>query len=115
MKMKTKFGTFRIILLCVLLLFIFLSFSGVALYSLEEEAQPEAFGSITDAIGYVSLTFLTIGYSDFGPVTLGGKLICIGVTILGGLLGIAIFVGIVVWIFRLVSLNKKASSDVINS
>lgn len=81
----------------------------------EKEAQPEVFGSITQAIGYVFLTFFTIGYSDLGSVTLGGKLICIAVPMIGSLLGVAIFIGIVVWIYRCISSNMRTRSNGINS
>ena len=114
-KMKNKFGTFLLICVCPFLWLNFLVFSGVALYFFERDAQPDVFGSITNAIIYVALNFLTIGYSGIGPLSFGGKLICIVGSILGGFLGVAIFIGIVVWIYRFISSNMRTRSNVINS
>lgn len=98
--MKNKLGPFRMVLVCAFVLLNMLFFSAVALYFFEKDAQPDVFGSITDTITYVLLTFFTVGYSDISPLSLGGKLICIGVSMIGSLLGVAIFIAIVVWIFR---------------
>ena len=105
--MKTKFGTLLLICVCVFMLLNILYFSGVALYFFEKDVQPDVFGSITEAIRYVTLTFFTVGYSSIGPLSDGGKLICIGVSMLGSLLGLVLFIGIVVWIFRSVSSYRR--------
>ncbi len=88
------------VLVCAFVLLNMLFFSAVALYFFEKDAQPVEFGSIIDTIEYILLTFFTVGYSDISPLSLGGKLICIGVSMIGSLLGVAIFIAIVVWIFR---------------
>lgn len=50
-------------------------------YIAESEAQPEAFGSIPDAMYWAIITMTTVGYGDVVPVTALGKL-------LGGLIGV---------------------------
>lgn len=98
--MKNKTGSFRMVLLCAFMVLNILFFAAVALYFFEKDAQPTAFGSIIDAIIYISLTFFTVGYSTIFPISFGGKLICIGVSMIGSLLGILLHIGIVVWIFK---------------
>ena len=106
-KMKSNLGAFRMLFVCAFVLLNMLFFSAVALYFFEKDAQPVVFGSITDTITYILLTFFTIGYSTIVPISLGGKLICIGVSMIGSLLGIVLLIGIVVWIFRSVSSYRR--------
>ena len=64
-----------------------LVFGGSVSYLLEREAQPEAFGSIPDAIWWAMATLTTVGYGDVSPVTPAGK-------VFGGMLmimGIAMY------------------------
>lgn len=105
--MKNKFGAFQMLLVCAFVLLNMLFFSAVALYFFEKDAQSDVFGSITDTITYILLTFFTAGYSTIFPLSLGGKLICIGVSMIGSLLGVAIFIAMVVWIFRFVSSYRR--------
>ena len=102
-KMKSNLGAFRLLLVCAFVLLNMLFFSAVALYFFERDAQPDVFGSITDTFTYILLTFFTIGYSSIFPLSFGGKLICIGVSMIGCLLGLVLLIGIVVWSFRSVS------------
>lgn len=106
-KIKNRTGNFRMFLLCVFLLLNILLIAAVALYFFEKDAQTVAFGSITDAIKYISLTFFTVGYSTIFPLSFGGKLICIGVSMIGSLLGMVLFIGMIVWIFRSVSSYRR--------
>ena len=48
--------------------------SGFA-YLAESRVQPEAFGTIPDAMWWTVVTMTTVGYGDVTPVTLAGKLI----------------------------------------
>lgn len=59
-----------VLLLAVLMIFI----TGVGIYNFENEAQPEKFGSIPDALWFAVATLTTVGYGDAYPVTPGGKL-----------------------------------------
>lgn len=71
----------------------FLYFSAVALYFVESEAQPEAFGSIPRAIWWAVATLTTVGYGDVYPVTPLGK-VCAGIVALIGVAIVALPAGI---------------------
>ena len=47
--------------------------SSVFIYFFERAAQPDAFGSVPEAIWWAVVTFTTVGYGDVTPITLGGK------------------------------------------
>lgn len=64
----------------------------------ESVAQPEKFGTIPDALWWAIVTLGTVGYGDVVPVTAIGRLIA-GCTIFGGLLMVALPVGIVATAF----------------
>ncbi len=57
-----------LMIMCTLLVF-----GGSVSYLLEREAQPEAFGSIPDAIWWAMATLTTVGFGDVTPVTPAGK------------------------------------------
>ncbi len=63
----------------VLLMMLVISASGIHL--LEGNAQPEAFGSIPDAMWWSIITLTTVGYGDVVPITPLGKLF-------GGIIGL---------------------------
>lgn len=48
--------------------------SSVFIYFFERAAQPDAFGSVPEAIWWAVVTFTTVGYGDVTPITLGGKI-----------------------------------------
>ena len=54
------------------LLVIFMA--SVFIYFFERSAQPDAFGSVPDAIWWAVVTFTTVGYGDVTPITDGGKM-----------------------------------------
>lgn len=47
--------------------------SSVFIYFFESRAQPDAFGSVPEALWWAAATFTTIGYGDITPITDGGK------------------------------------------
>ena len=48
--------------------------ASVFIYFFERTAQPDAFGSVPDALWWAVVTFTTVGYGDVTPITDGGKM-----------------------------------------
>lgn len=69
------------LLAAIFVLLILLMISAGGIYVLENEIQPETFGSIPSAMWWAIVTLTTLGYGDVVPVTTGGK-------IFGGLIGL---------------------------
>ncbi|EAR08070.1 ion transporter [Reinekea blandensis] len=65
----------------VLLMLLILASSGI--YLLEHEVQPDAFGSIPDAMWWAMATLTTVGYGDVVPITPLGKLFGGLITVIG--------------------------------
>jgi voltage-gated potassium channel len=59
------------VFLVVALIVIYLS--AVGLYYFENEAQPDVFGSIPQALWWAIVTLTTVGYGDAVPITVGGR------------------------------------------
>ncbi|MEG4007857.1 ion transporter [Microcoleus sp. Pol11C1] len=55
--------------------FILLIFASSVMYFVENEAHPETFGSIPDAMWWGVVTLTTVGYGDIYPITALGKLL----------------------------------------
>ncbi len=53
------------------------------MFTLEHQAQPEAFKTVLDAIWWAVVTMTTVGYGDMTPVTPGGKILAILIMLLG--------------------------------
>ena len=73
---KHPTGTFLIML-------IVLTLAASALYVVERDVQPEAFGSIPQAMWWAMAALTTVGYGDAIPMTTLGKILGSVVTILG--------------------------------
>lgn len=65
--------------LVVLLMMLVISAGGI--YLLENELQPETFGSMPDSMWWAIVTLTTVGYGDVIPITTMGKMF-------GGLIGL---------------------------
>lgn len=55
------------------IIFVLLIISSSGIYLIENDVQPEAFGSIPAAMWWATVTLTTVGYGDVTPVTTGGK------------------------------------------
>jgi len=88
---RALFGCFVILLGAALI-------SATAMHLVEQHAQPEKFGTIPDAMWWAIVTLGTIGYGDVVPITTLGRLVA-SVTIFGGLIMIALPVGIIATAF----------------
>lgn len=65
------------------ILFVLLILTASGAYLVEQEAQPEKFGSIPAAMWWAVATLTTVGYGDVTPVTMAGKMFGTLVTIIG--------------------------------
>lgn len=67
--------------LFVMILIIVMAASGM--YMIEHDAQPEAFQNIPRAIWWAAVTLTTVGYGDVVPITVGGKIFGLVITLAG--------------------------------
>ncbi|MDG1761836.1 MAG: ion transporter [Flavobacteriaceae bacterium] len=58
-------------------------FSSVGIYFFENEAQPDAFSSIFEAMWWSVATLTTVGYGDIYPITVGGKIFSTFIVFIG--------------------------------
>ena len=72
--------------------------AATALYLIEREVQPDAFGSIPDAMWWALATLTTVGYGDVVPITPFGKVIG-GAVMIFGLAAFAVPIGIIATAF----------------
>ena len=57
--------------------------SSLAMYSLENPAQPEVFTNAFSGIWWAASTLLTVGYGDIYPITTGGQILGMLIAFLG--------------------------------
>ncbi len=81
-----------------ILLFGAVLFAASAIHIAEQDAQPEAFGSIPAAMWWAIVTITTVGYGDVTPVTVAGRMIA-SVTMVLGYVMLGLPVGIVATAF----------------
>ena len=89
---------------------ILLGFSGILMYYIEHEAQPEAFANIGDGFWWAVVTFTTVGYGDVYPVTALGRLLS-GVICMVGIAMIAISTGLISSAFMSLIQEKKRKEE----
>lgn len=82
----------------LLIIFGVVMLAATAMYMVEREVQPQAFGTIPDAVWWAMTTVTTVGYGDVVPVTPAGKMLG-GVVMLLGYGLLALPVGIVATAF----------------
>ena len=76
-------------------------------YFAENEAQPEKFSSIPEAMWWSIITLTTVGYGDVSPVTAMGKVVGAGTALLG-VCSVALLTGIVANAFSAQLARKRA-------
>lgn len=79
--------------------------SSALMYLVEQEAQPDTFASIPEAMWWALITLTTVGYGDVSPVTAIGKIIG-AFTALMGVCTVALLTGIIANAFAN-QLNRK--------
>jgi len=71
------------IMVTVFLVFILLILASTVMYNIENEAQPDAFQNIGEAMWWAVATLTTVGYGDIYPITGLGKLMSAIIALLG--------------------------------
>jgi voltage-gated potassium channel len=84
----------RALLACLVILCGLMIVAAAAMHMAEATAQPDKFGSIPAAMWWAIITLTTVGYGDVVPITLAGKIVA-SITALGGLVMLALPVGII--------------------
>jgi len=67
----------------VFLVFILLILASTLMYHIENEAQPNAFENIGQALWWAVATLTTVGYGDIYPITGAGKILSAMIALLG--------------------------------
>jgi len=67
----------------VFIIIVLMLASSLGMYSVEHDAQPEAFRNAFSGIWWSVSTLLTVGYGDIYPITVIGKLMAICIAFLG--------------------------------
>ena len=67
--------------------------AGFGMYQLEQDVQPEVFGSVYDGLWWAVVTLTTVGYGDIQPITPGGRVLATvamfaGIGVIGSACGI---------------------------
>ena len=65
------------------LILILMTASSLAMYGIENEAQPEVFSNAFSGIWWSVSTLLTVGYGDIYPITVAGRILAIITAFLG--------------------------------
>lgn len=82
------------IIAALVLFSVTLLLAAVLAFLAEREAQPEAFGSVPQALWWAITTLTTTGYGDKVPVTLAGRMLG-GLVMVSGIVVFALLAGIV--------------------
>ena len=67
----------------LLTMFVLVIISACLMFSLESDAQPRVFNSVVDAVWWAVVTLTTVGYGDVTPVTAGGRILAMGIMLMG--------------------------------
>ena len=67
----------------VLVLLIGVCLSAVGIHYFEKDAQPDAFGTLSNSMQWTIIAFATTGFSDISPITTGGRVVAVLVSLMG--------------------------------
>ena len=87
-----------------------LCFSGILMYYIERNAQPQAFANIGDVFWWAIVAFTTVGYGDIYPITPLGRILSSLISLIG-IAMIAIPTGIISSAFMNMILEKKQNDN----
>lgn len=99
------------LMFAVMLAWLMILVASAALYVVEGDKQPEAFGSILRSMWWAVVTLTTVGYGDVVPQTVLGKIFA-GATALAGIGMIAMPTGILAASFSDGFARARARADV---
>lgn len=79
----------------VIVLLMGVCLSAVGIHYFEKDAQPDAFGTLSNSMRWTIVTFANTGFRDIFPITTGGKVVAVLVSLMGfglpiGVVGIAL-------------------------
>jgi voltage-gated potassium channel len=66
-----------------MIVLVILFFASTLMFFIENEAQPDTFGSIPKSLWWGVVTLTTVGYGDVYPATPTGKILCAVIAFLG--------------------------------
>ncbi|MEM7160664.1 MAG: ion transporter [Myxococcota bacterium] len=67
---------------CLLVVILMLIASSI-IYFVEQDVQPEHFGTIPRAMWWSVITLTTVGYGDVYPISVAGRVVAAGIAVLG--------------------------------
>jgi voltage-gated potassium channel len=67
----------------IFIMLVLVVLASAGMFMVERDAQPETFGTIPRAMWWATITLTTVGYGDVIPITAGGKVFGLFITILG--------------------------------
>lgn len=73
----------KLLVSSVFVILILMLAASLCMYSLEHEAQPEAFNNAFSGIWWAETALLTVGYGDIYPITAMGRIMAMIITLLG--------------------------------
>jgi len=77
---KTELPT---LISAIFIMLVLVVLASAGMFLVERDVQPDTFGTIPRAMWWATITLTTVGYGDVIPVTVGGKVLGIFITILG--------------------------------